>query len=337
MKEWFRLQDIILRSKTLKISLKHKDGISYGDVGGYMTTIRSSNDAAELFVGFYIPDAQVCEKIEKAAQEIVEQNKYGIFDYEMLNNSLLFKFPGGKDARDNINAFVSYFYPLMQGCGALGTDYCPVCKRRLHRSDSTEKFINGNAYLIHNNCAVKLGLEAARPVDTELPELRKNPVDTYDSVKEDDDDNINYKTIIMGAIGAVLGGLIGALLWSVVFIFGWPVAIVGFIICLLVIKGYALFGGDFSLVTIPIVFVSVILSVFWGQILAKDILITETYFLKAIHAAPSFKQVPGIIIDFLSSSAMDEQMKSLFGLGVLLAVFAALMFLNAANHNKNKL
>lgn len=322
-----------IKQKSLKMSLKHKDGASYGEVGGYMTTMRCNKETAELFVSFYIPDAQAYEKVESAAQQAVEQKKCTVFAYEILNNSILFRFSGKKNAKENIDAFVSYFYPIMNSCGVLGADYCPVCRKKLSDSDRFERIINGNAYLIHSSCAVKLGLSAATPVNETLPELRKNPDVYIPSVEEN---KIDFRTIFMGAIGAVLGGLIGAVIWSLVYAFGWVVCFVGFLICYFVIKGYVLFNGEFCFATIPIVFLSVIFSVFWGQILAKEIIVTETVLIKSIRNAPSFKQIPSIIIRFFTSGIINQHIKSLYGFGILLAIFAILMFLNAANYQKKQ-
>ena len=79
----------------------------------------------------------------------------------------------------------------------------------------------------------------------------------------------NYQ---LGFIGALLGGLVGAIPWVFVSSWGWFVAWLGYVIAIAAAKGYDLMRVKPSMMKMWFVAISVVISVFVGQI-ASDLLI----------------------------------------------------------------
>ena len=79
------------------------------------------------------------------------------------------------------------------------------------------------------------------------------------------------KNHLLGALGAVVGGLVGTIPWIIVYMMGFFVGWLGFVIGLAANKGYTLFKGKNSKLKPWIIILAVILCVIAAQFIAESV------------------------------------------------------------------
>ena len=279
-----------------ELSLTQADGIAYGTIQGYVTTLSEGAGYKDIFISAGINE-ETGQIIKKYLEDEENKNKYRITSFEMTDKSIYIVFFDNPGTMDRIRQFIEWFYPILNDAAALGANNCYECKQVL--TDPVTKFINNKAVLLHGYCAEKIA----------------------EDFKEQNKLTKEKSSLGKGFLGALIGGILGAIPWAIVYYFGWFVGWLGFLIGYLAQKGYSKFGGKSRKATIAVIGLAIIISVFFAQFLGECIGVGY-YILNGEIPGYTLAEAPGLVFYVLS---IDSEVAGSFfaniGIGM---IFAAL-------------
>lgn len=276
--------DSILEQYAEKTLLNRKNGVAYGEISGFMTTITENYGCKEIYISLYMPDDETSRFIKRQLEDPKTVRKFRIVHSEVTENFVSVQILDNSDDMKYFNDFRMWFFPVLNESCALGTNFCPICKKYLSRDDKVYKLMNRKACAFHRDCAEKV--VSVINVQNERYEKEKG----------------NY---IKGFLGAVLGVIPGAILWAAFYAAGWYASLAGFLIGFLAFKGYKLFGGKTKRTAIGIVAISVVMAISFAEIYGccmKISLISgqALLFPPRIQFFCDMEHIKGFLIDTLS-------------------------------------
>lgn len=273
--------------------MKYSDGICYGELNGFMTTLNEGNGYKDMFI------SALCSKetIDNLMAESMDiKKKYRLMRFEVNTHYVYITFSDGIGAMKRINAFTDEFMPQLRNYGVIGANICPECGNPFE-SGFVTKMIMGHAVRLHAGCADEI-VNQLRSNEEELANTSSNAG--------------------KGILGSVLFGIIGAIPWAIVYALGWFVAWLGALIGFMVVKGYQKFGGVVKKSVIPVFAVIMILCVIFGQFLGDAI--TLGYYIQTGEADIAFSEIPSFIIYLLQEE--PEYKASFIGNIIIGIIFA---------------
>ena len=152
-----------------------------------------------------------------------------------------------------IEAFIAWFYPLLEQHGAQKADICTECGTQI--TAGSWYVVDGIAYHMHDACAEHVAQELSA-----------------DAQQRSDEDTGTY---IKGFFGALIGAMLGSAVWAVVLYLGYVASLVGLLIGWLAEKGYTLMKGKRGKGKITILIIVIILGVLAGTILPDVVLLAQ--------------------------------------------------------------
>lgn len=283
--------------------LKIANGVVYGYISGFMTTLDEGIGFKRICISFSAPNAETILAIQKSLSDTKLLNKqYRLQDIGLQDNYMVLGFFDNPGTMKCINSFIDWYYPELKETGALGSGYCSQCNQELLESDTTYKLINGIAFCMHRHCVTDIQHE-------------------FKLDKEETKDESAY--IFRGTVGALLGGIIGSIPWAILYALGWFVGWLGLLIGFTAKKGYTLLGGKIKRVSIPILLFVVIVSVLFAQLLG-DVFSLGYMILNGEIEGTKLSDIPLIFTQslFLNSEYLAEFFKNVV-IGLVFAVIGA--------------
>lgn len=231
--------------------LKISSGVAYGNLYGFASTFSEGNGYKRLVIVTTLPypDWERWLKAELDNTNIEREYRVKSISFNVKTIDIEFRDAAGTMKR--INAFIEWFYPLLEKAYATKCKICAECGQPIEKG--TWKLIDGVVYPLHKDCAIQLRNTLIEEHETEMAEQKGS--------------------YLMGFIGAILGAAIGAALWAGVYYMGYMASIVGFVIGILAERGYNLFKGKKGGLKVAILIVLVIAGVAVGTLAGEWLLL----------------------------------------------------------------
>ena len=226
-------------------------GVAYGDMLGYATTLSEGSGYKRIQITTTFLEPQAQQHLQTLLGEKNLNKEFRVQEISFSENCIDIIFFDNPGTMKKLNAFIDYFYPLLDAHEATKTNICTECGCEIEAGQW--KLINGAAFHFHAGCAQRVEASIAQEEET-----RKN------------EDTGSY---IKGFLGALLGSALGAVLWAIVLCLGYVAAIVGFIIGWLAEKAYNLFHGKQGKGKIAILLIAVVFGVVFGTVLGETFLL----------------------------------------------------------------
>lgn len=274
--------------------LKYAHNVAYGRLHGYAATLSQGDSFVQIILSTRFPNEERQKEFETKARSKDFAKEYKIQDLTFFPENIRIVFTyTGKKVLTNMNAFIQWFFPLLDSSDAGGVHICSECGEEI--TDGCWKLIHGVAYHMHNGCAQKLytNVEAANQA------RKENSGGSY----------------ITGCLGALLGATLGGVLWGLILLIGYVASIVGYVIGFLANIGYVLFLGKPKKGKIVILIFATIFGVCFGTLFSDSI--------QLLKEGVKFKELPEVFSilfrdgDYLFSTVLNMVLGLLFAaLGV---------------------
>ena len=236
-------------SKGLNVS----NGVAYGSLDGYATTLSEGAGFKRIDVTTYFEDVDDLKALEQELNAIDLKREYRITQIAINQRSINIIFYDNPGTMKKLTAFVEYFYPLLAKYNAATSSYCPDCKQEIF--DGKWILIDGLAYHMHAACAGKVRWEVA----AEEGAAKMTATGSYG----------------MGLLGAIIGAFVGGLVWAAALLAGFISALIGLLIGFLAQYGYKLFKGKQGKGKIAILIVAIIFGVLVGNFAADSFTLAQ--------------------------------------------------------------
>ena len=240
---------IMIASKLKKLAASHNmqvnKGVAYGSLRGYAATLSDGSGFKQMQLTTAFPDQQKLFHLQTLVHDVDLKKEYHISELSFGTKRINIIFQDAFGTMKKIDAFIDWFFSLLDEAGATGANICTECNCEI--TSGHWKLIDGTAYYLHDSCAQKI----QRSLET-ASDLRKQ------------EDTGSY---LSGFLGSILGATLGSILWAIVLSIGYVASFVGFVIGWLSEKGYELLHGKQGKGKLLVILISVIWGVFFGTIL----------------------------------------------------------------------
>ena len=233
-----------LKKQAQERGFTERDGMAYGECGGFLCTLRDAFPGAEVNINVSFGEdgvglREVMQYLEQCKKE------YSLQAYRYSHGILAIRTTSIKKVPSILETFPTVF----REAGALSSIYCWCCDKDFFSGSSEIVLVNGNAARMHTDCIDRLNdpQSAGIVLSAGKPEKRKS--------------------IPKGILGALGGAILGALPWALVYYLGYYAAIVGLLITFLIKTGWELLGGKDGKVKTVVCCVLLLPSVVLGQYL----------------------------------------------------------------------
>ena len=279
-----------------------KEGYAYGEVLGYLMTFDEGMGYKRIDVALALANGD--DRRETISGFINESKAYyKISDYKIYDSYLEVYFFDTIGTKQRIVEFIGAISKKLSQLSIPQGKTCSVCFSEKEETIKVIK-INNAAVYAHESCSSNI--EKAVQSHNELFAAEK-------------------KNHLSGALGALIGGLVGTIPWILVYMLGFFVGWLGFVIGLAANKGYVLFKGKNSKLKPWIIIFTVIICVVVAQFVAESIEVVK-YFSAEGYMNYSFGDVARTIIyTFRDVPEYKSAIIGNIGLGFL---FAGLGVLN---------
>ncbi len=285
------------------------NGVGYGDLKGYASTLSEGNGWKRICIATRFPDVQSRDGLRNEMMNIDINKEYRVREIKYLPDHIEIIFNDTYGTMKKIYAFIDLYYPLLKKYGATGSDICPLCGMPLG-SDINRTLINGSvALFLHESCVQKVKNDAV-----------------YEMEEKQQNDTGNY---LSGAVGAFAGSFIGSLLWALVLYMGYLAAPVGFVIGWLADKGYELLHGKNGKSKVAILIIAVIFGVVSGTFISATAEIAVLISSGELYGL-GYGDIPALLVYFLGAD--PSYFASNIGLGLLFAGLGVYSLIKKTKH-----
>lgn len=222
-------------------------GIAYGEWAGHYITLEEGagwksvsfavcwpeNEAAEL-IHTYLSDEEI-RKTYRITRHTVSENKPATV-------RVLFQDTVGTMTK--IEEFIDVMTEKLTELGVRGAGVCHLCGGEIG-SVGHAVMIQKTAVILHDSCARRL--------------------------EEEHKANTAHKkegSVALGAVGAILGGILGAIPFAALYALGWIASFFGFLIGIAAKKGYELLGGRNGKIKGVVILLVTVLAVVLAEFVA---------------------------------------------------------------------
>lgn len=227
--------------------LKTSQGVAFGTIHGYPVTFLDGIGCHRIMVTtrFATPSQKDALMDIVNAQEL--KSLYNLKALQIAKKVIHIKFRQGSDIMERVNAFVEWFFPLLEQNGASKATICPQCQEAMTDEEAQWILRDGAvAFRVHKHCAEELKESLAQS-----------------------NSNGPSGSIVKAIGGALLGALAGSLLWVILQYFNFYAPAAGLICGWLSVFLYRKWGGRTGFVQYPIVIVCSVLGIGLGVVLAE--------------------------------------------------------------------
>lgn len=261
-----------LKKLAKQYNMKLDAGVAYGNLRGYAVTLFEGVGYKQVNISTRFPEVGQTEQLLKFVNEVNLEKEYRVQRLGVFAAGVAITFNDKTGTMKRIEAFIDWFFPLLDQHGAMGADVCVECGMPVDAGGWY--LLNGFAHHLHDPCAQKVENGLAE----EAKERKENDPGSY----------------VQGAVGALLGALLGAAVWAVVLYLGYLASLVGLLIGWLANKGYDLFRGKQGKGKVAILIVVVILGVLIGT-MAPDAVVLGTMIRDGELPGCTYGDIPQLI------------------------------------------
>lgn len=288
-----------LKKLANQYGMRVSGGIAYGSLMGFATTLCEGSGWKRIDIATRFGDMEQQKALEAAMYEVDTKRQYRVQSLAINQRNINVVFQDTVGTMKKIEAFIAWFYPLLEQYGAQKADICTECGTQI--TAGSWYAVDGIAYYMHDTCAERVGQAL-----------------NADAQQRKDEDTGSY---VRGFIGAFIGAMLGSIVWAVVLFAGYVASLVGLLIGWLAEKGYTLMKGKQGKGKIAVLIIVIILGVLVGTIL-QDVV----WLAQAIGAGelPGFTygDIPSLIMLVMAEDA--EYLRGTLGNAGLGLLFAAL-------------
>lgn len=275
-------------------------GVAYGAYRGFALTMKEGGGWKALEFATRIPEPSARDSLERKLNEVDMKRTYRVQSLEIGQRSIAIVFLDNPGTMKKIYAFLDWFIPLLEECGATKADICNECGYQAQGGDCWV-LIDGVAHHMHEGCRDKV----------------KRELEADEQLRKEESEGSH----LTGFLGALAGGLIGAVVWAVVLLLGYVASLVGLLIGFLAEKGYNLAKGKQDKGKIAVLVIVIVLAVLIGTVAADAISLAQMIGSGELYEY-TYGDIPLLIL-FLALNDAEYLMATLGNVGMGL-LFAAL-------------
>lgn len=276
--------------------MKVDSGVAYGSLMGFATTLSEGSGWKRIDITTKFPTPEQKGAFLNAVENEDIARTYRVQNLDFTARSISVVFHDTIGTMKRIEAFIAWFYPLLQVHGAESTAICNCCSTEV--TEDSWYLVGGMAYHMHDSCAERV------QATYEAEDIQR---------KEADDGSY-----VQGLIGAVLGAALGAVVWALVLMAGYVASLVGLLIGWLANKGYNLLRGKQGKGKVAILILAVVFGVVFGTLAAHGISLAQMIDGGELPGF-AYGDIPGMILSMLM---VDSEYLS----GTLLSIGQGLLF-----------
>lgn len=289
-------------------------GVGYGSLRGYAATLSEGRDIKQLVITTKFTDPIQLQQLQAALNSRNVSREFRVKKLEFTTDGICIVFTDTIGTMKKIEAFIDWFFPLLDTASATKADVCSECGMPI--TDGGWKLIGGVAYHMHNACAQK----ASRELDTAFAEQQAADSGSY----------------FKGALGAFGGSVLGAILWAIVLNMGYVASLVGFVIGWLAQKGYDLLKGKQGKGKVVILILAIIFGVVLGTF-AADVITVASMISSGEAYGLAYTDIPAFILAILAEDAEYRgAVLANIGMGLLFAALGVFALLRQAGKSVSK-
>lgn len=236
--------------------LKRAQGLTFGDVLGYTTTLSEEAGYQILTISTRLVEEQKVILRSRLAQRALGR-EFCIEELRLADDRITVLFLSRPGTPAKMQCFIQWFYPCLDEIGADKGELCSICRREVG-PDGIWKLNGGIARRVHQSCALR---EEQIAPPTALPVAAESG------------------SYLRGLLGALLGAILGGAVWAVVLSIGYVTCVVGLLIGWLAVTGYRKLGGRDGSKKPLLIGVAVLLGILLGSLageaLAVGLMITH--------------------------------------------------------------
>ena len=233
-----------LRKYAQSQGLTVSNGVAYGLLRGYCTTLSDGANIKSMVIVTRFPDGNVRSNFQAKMDMMRKElgKDYRVQNLIVSEDRITVIFGDTIGTMKRIEAFIPWFLLQLEEAGASKADICSECGMQL--VDGRWKLVAGTAIYVHESCGQKLREE----LQVEVEEQRKEG---------------SYLT---GAVGALLGAAVGSVAWALVMLLGYISSLLGLLIGFFAEGGYRILRGKKGPLKIVILLLAVVIGVALGHI-----------------------------------------------------------------------
>lgn len=228
-------------------------GVAYGTLKGYATTFSEGAGYKRIDITTKFTEPGQQEQLQAALNAANLNREYRVQNVGFGSRWISIIFNDTIGTMKKVEAFIDWFYPLLEQHGAVGANVCMECGAEV--TVGSWYLINGFAYHFHDSCA-----EHIQGIMQEQAQQRR------------EEDTGSYAQGLLGALG---GAVLGAAVWAIVLYMGYVASIVGLLIGWLAEKGYNLLHGKQGKGKVVILIIAIIFGVLLGTIVPDVVMLAQ--------------------------------------------------------------
>lgn len=281
------------------------NGVAYGSLKGYATTLSEGAGYKRIDISTQFTEPGQQEQLISVVHMTDVKREYSLQNLGISAKNISILFHDTVGTMKKLEAFIEWFYPLLEQHGALGANMCAHCHAEV--TGGSWYLVNGVAHHLHDSCA------------SQIQDFFRE-----EEAKRAEEDTGSY---VQGLLGAFAGAAIGAVVWAIVLSMGYVASIVGLLIGWLAEKGYNLLHGKQGKGKVVILILAVILGVLLGTLVPDGVALAQMIDGGELPGY-AYGDIPMMIMILLTQDAEYLQATlSNMGMGLLFAalgVFALL-------------
>lgn len=290
-----------LRKFAQERNLIENYGVAYGLLSGYCVTFSEGGGWKKMTLSTCFTDATALATLQRRLEQLKQdiQKAYGVQAISVEKCRIDVVFTDTVGTMNRLEAFVNWFFPVLEQAGVPKAEICPVCGTAI--IGGRWKLVDDMAVCVHEACGQKLQAQVQGNA-----QARK--------------DSGSYAK---GAVGALVGAAGGALAWALLYVVtGRIYSLIGLLMGFLADKCYDLFRGKQTTGKIVILVIAVILGVVLGNYAALVYQSMEVFNCSVGEGIEKLNHFLETDQDLSSAFTQDCMMGLLFaGIGVF-ALFA---------------
>lgn len=274
-------------------------GVAYGSLMGFATTLSEGVGYKRIDISTQFTEPGQQEQLMSVVHMTDVKREYALQNLGISAKNISILFNDTVGTMKKVEAFIEWFYPLLEQHGALGSNMCAHCHAAV--TGGSWYLVNGIAHHFHDSCASQI-----------QDSFRE------EAAKRAEQDTGSYA---QGLLGAFAGAAVGSVVWAIVLYMGYVASLVGLLIGWLAEKGYTLLHGRQGKGKVVILILAVIFGVFLGTLVPDVVTLVQ---MIGDGELPGFAygDIPQMIIMLLTQD-VEYRQATLSNMGMGL-VFAAL-------------